>query len=1035
MLVQDAEKLDGKPAKISVDHMYLHERAGQYNDNACNPPQMVMVDHKSGRLWVYRVPNKGIMEGAAWLPRRMVQDIDNCGYADVQIQLKSDQEPAIVNVQTTIQEARPKIVPTNSPVGESESNGRVENAIRRIQEKIRVLRHQFECSIKEKIQDDAPIMAWMIRWAGELISKYAVGDDGKTAYERIRGEPCMVPVMPFGETVVYFPLRIAKHNKGEASRQQGVWLGTIERTEETLIGTTQGVVKCRIVHRLPEGERWNPRLVTEMQGVPWELVFGRQGQHIPVEISKHGHIMDELEENLPPNKEDVNDDEQDPEYNVRTHSLHVSRRAINKYGTVEGCPACRIIERRGHMTGRVGYNHSNACRDRIKKEMQTDPEYRRLMHKHEPHHEAGHIEILTEAQINERKHNIQRAVNIIERRMYNDVGGLEKRLTHTMVKHLLAKMEVAEVYSPPRVPEMARKMGLHAGWAFDITVADQDGRAWDFNQLEMRNRAIRNLLSDKPTVLIGSPMCTAFCQLNHINFSKMHPEEVRQRIQYGRKHFEFCAKLYQIQHDAGPYFLHGHPVGAGSWQEECIKKILNKDGVVRVVGDQCRYRLVANDGDGVRPAKKSTGFMTNSPCVAAQVNKRCPNNQQDQVHQHEVLINGRAKAAQVYPSGLCKAICNGVRQQFITDRKGQLLLAQLGGNKNIDSAELLNVAREIQSKCKTVEEEDSELLEEAWDDVSGARLKSEKVKKARQEEAEYIHKMNLYTKVPTAECHRRTGKAPIIVRWFDINKGDEDKHNYRSRLVAREINTHKREDLFAATPPLEALKLILSIAASSNKGEIGMINDVSRAFFHAKATRDAYVKLLAEDLQPGEEELFGKLNFSMYGTRDAAQNWQSEYSQRLIDSGFTRGKASPCVFHHVTRGIRALVHGDDYVSVGLPGQLKWMEEQFASKYQIKTQLLGPHDNNVRELNILNRIIAWNPAKGIVYEADPRHVEIVVEQLGLKEAKPVSTPGTKEEGTITKIASNYWKAVRLQSTEHWLPDVITLAQTDPTSRSV
>ena len=91
------------------------------------------------------------------------------------------------------------------------------------------------------------IMSWMIRWAGELISKYSIGDDGRTAYERIRGEVCAVPVVPFGETVMYLPLKTTKSNKGEAVRKIGVWLGTIERTEETLIGTTRGIIKCRAV--------------------------------------------------------------------------------------------------------------------------------------------------------------------------------------------------------------------------------------------------------------------------------------------------------------------------------------------------------------------------------------------------------------------------------------------------------------------------------------------------------------------------------------------------------------------------------------------------------------------------------------------------------------------------------------------------------------------------------------------------------------------------------------------------------------------
>ena len=171
---------------------------------------------------------------------------------------------------------------------------------------------------------------------------------------------------------------------------------------------------------------------------------------------------------------------------------------------------------------------------------------------------------------------------------------------------------------------------------------------------------------------------------------------------------------------------------------------------------------------------------------------------------------------------------------MIADEHGQFLLAQVGGNTS--GRDLMNVAKEIQSQYRTVEDDNQEELEEAWDDVSGAQLDPKAVKEARKAEVEYIHKMNLYTKVTMAECRKQTGKAPISVRWIDVNKGDAERPNYRSRLVAREINTHKRGDLFAATPPLEALKLILAMAASGNKGEVLMINAVSRAFFHAKAT-------------------------------------------------------------------------------------------------------------------------------------------------------------------------------------------------------
>jgi hypothetical protein len=150
-----------------------------------------------------------------------------------------------------------------------------------------------------------------------------------------------------------------------------------------------------------------------------------------------------------------------------------------------------------------------------------------------------------------------------------------------------------------------------------------------------------------------------------------------------------------------------------------------------------------------------------------------------------------------------------------------------------------------------VVEDQEEELQQAWDDVSGRELKASKVREARAEEIEYIHKTNLYTKVPRSKA-TNLGAKVISVRWIDINKGDAILENYRSRLVAREIKKDDRPDLFAATPPLEALKTILSMCASGNKGEKLMVNDVSRAYFCAPARRQVFVELAAEDNETGE---------------------------------------------------------------------------------------------------------------------------------------------------------------------------------------
>ena len=159
-----------------------------------------MIEHIHGRIWAHRVPNKGVNGKAEWVPRRVLQDLDNNGMQDVVLQIKTDQEQSIVNIQTALRELRPnKIIPLNSFVGESECNGRVENSLRRVQEKVRALRHQIEYNMKTTIPDDAPVMAWLVRWAAELLSKYAVGRDAKIPFERIRKEDCVTPLVHFGE--------------------------------------------------------------------------------------------------------------------------------------------------------------------------------------------------------------------------------------------------------------------------------------------------------------------------------------------------------------------------------------------------------------------------------------------------------------------------------------------------------------------------------------------------------------------------------------------------------------------------------------------------------------------------------------------------------------------------------------------------------------------------------------------------------------------------------------------------------------------
>ena len=252
---------------------------------------------------------------------------------ETRIIFKTDQEPSMTSVQTAVQELRPKdVIPINSPVGESECNGRVENTIRRIQEKTRAPRHGLEKGIRDRIQDNALVMAWLVRWAAELLSKYSPGDDGRTPCERIRGSQCKTPLVPFGETIMYLPMKTVHRNKGEPAKLPGVWLGINERTEEVLVGTHKGIVKCRTVSRLSKDQCWDAAMVNRMKGVPWEVVPGRPGVAIPVEIQDNGDVTIAEDDDVERVKPMDDEDNVEMKFKGGLDRLHVSRKASERYG-------------------------------------------------------------------------------------------------------------------------------------------------------------------------------------------------------------------------------------------------------------------------------------------------------------------------------------------------------------------------------------------------------------------------------------------------------------------------------------------------------------------------------------------------------------------------------------------------------------------------------------------------------------------------------------------------------------------------------
>ena len=122
-----------------------------------------------------------------------------------------------------------------------------------------------------------------------------------------------------------------------------------------------------------------------------------------------------------------------------------------------------------------------------------------------------------------------------------------------------------------------------------------------------------------------------------------------------------------------------------------------------------------------------------------------------------------------------------------------------------------------------------------------------------------------------------------------------------------------------------------------------------------------------------------------------------EYQDFMKSAGFKVSQSSPCIFFHSQRMLRVVVHGDAFTAMGKERDLLWFRQQIKAIFGVKFRgMIGPEEKDEKEMNILNRKVRW-ASTGIEFQADVRHVEIVLSQVGLDEnSKAVTTPCPDKE---------------------------------------
>ena len=356
-------------ARVLMDYGFLHEEEvtvesehGQEVESKTSMTIMVMLETLCSSVWGYAIEGKGAVS-VEWLAQQVVEDIETVGLAAERIITKTDQEPAIIQLQQEVAKRRHEggTALEHSRVGDSDSNGRIERAIRDMKGMIRTIRSSVEDKTGKPIKLSDTIVPWIVRHAGYILTRCKVGSDGKTAMQRMKGRKTNAPWVPFGEAVLFKLPKVPKMPGDFRDRfEEGIWVGFITRSGEHLVATDRGVFKVSSVMRRSEDKRWSGDAIQKIQGSPKEPIPGSGSSNI-VAYSKTREDKDRQPTQYAPREIE------EPE--VRANYIY--KRDVEQFGATEGCAGCRALM---NPFSKFRAKHTPECRARMEVEMMKSNE-------------------------------------------------------------------------------------------------------------------------------------------------------------------------------------------------------------------------------------------------------------------------------------------------------------------------------------------------------------------------------------------------------------------------------------------------------------------------------------------------------------------------------------------------------------------------------------------------------------------------------------------------------------------------------------